>query len=250
MWSIPAVAAFAVGLHLTSAVAADLRVFTLGSAAPILQELSADYERATGVKLLIAKGTSGETTKRILAEQGDVGIVNTPLLAELETKGRVVPGTATVVAKTEAGVAVRAGTMLDVSSQEKLKAAILRAASIATVDPAGGSALGRHIEAVADRLGIGGEFRSKRKVYAIGVAVGEAVAKGEAEIGIGFIPEFKSVVNVTVAGPLPGAADFSSQTTAVVLAGSKEQAAGRALIAFLRSPAAQKVIRAKGMEPL
>jgi len=247
---IGALAAIVLGLQLTPAMAAELRVFTLGSAAPILQDLSAEYERATGVRLVIVKGTSGETRNRILAEQGDVGIINTTLLAELEPKGRVVPGTTAVIAKTSAGVAIRKGTTLDVSSVDKLKAAISKAASVATVDPAGGSALGKHFQSVADNLGVGNELRAKLKVYAIGVAVGEAVAKGEAEIGIGFIPEFNSVANISIAGPLPGATDFSSVTTGVILEGARDQAAARKLIEFLRTPAAHDVIRARGMEPL
>lgn len=165
------------------------------------------------MRLVISKGTSGETRNRILAEEGDVEVINATLLADLEPRGKIMPGTA-------------------------------------TVDPAGGSALGKHMQVVADNLGVGDEPRRKLKVYEIGVAVGEAVAKGDAEIGIGFIPEFNSVSNIAIAGPLPGKADFSSVTTAVILEGVKDQASARALIAFLRSPAAQKAIRARGMEPL
>jgi molybdate transport system substrate-binding protein len=243
-------AALLCGALVVPAQAGELRVITLGSAAPVLLDLSAGYERATGTRLVVLKGTSGETRNRILGEAGDVGIINAPLLAELEPKGRIVAGTATVFAKTEAGVAVRAGSVLDVGSLDKLKAALRGAASIATVDPAGGSALGKHIQGVAESLGIGDEFQRKRKVYKIGVAVGEAVGRGEAEIGIGFIPEFNAVPNVAVAGPLPGTADFSSHTTAVILAGSQQTEAARALIAFLRSPAAQQAIRPRGMSPL
>jgi molybdate transport system substrate-binding protein len=194
-------------------------------------------------------GPSGATRNRILAEQGDVGIINTPLLNELEPKGRVVPGSATVIAKTSAGVAVPTGVTADVSTTDQLRDAIVRAGSIATVDPARGSALGKHMQLVAEKLGIGDEFRRKLKVYPIGVAVGEAVAKGEVEIGIGFIPEFTTVPGIVIAGPLPGETDFSSFTTAVLLAGSKEHTAGKAFIEFLASPAARKVIRARGMEP-
>jgi ABC-type molybdate transport system substrate-binding protein len=81
------------------------------------------------------------------------------------------------------------------------------------------------------------------------IAVGEAVAKGEADFGAGFIPEFVHTTNLVIAGPLPGDTDFSSLATAVVLAGSENAASAKTLIEFLRSPAARKVIRARGMEP-
>ena len=44
-------AVFVLGMQFTSATAADLKLFTLGSAAPILHELSADSERTTGNRL-------------------------------------------------------------------------------------------------------------------------------------------------------------------------------------------------------
>jgi molybdate transport system substrate-binding protein len=242
-------AAFLSGLYCTQGVAGELKVFSLGSAGPILHDLAPEFERATGSRLVVVTGPSGATRNRILTEQGDVGIINSPLLNDLEPKGRVVPGSATVIAKTSAGVAVRAGTTLDVSTTDRLKDAISRAGSIATVDPARGSALGKHMQVVADKLGVGDELRRKLKVYSIGVAVGEAVAKGEVDIGIGFIPEFMHTANIVVAGPLPGETDFSSLTTAVLLVGSKESTSGKALIEFLKSPIARKVIRARGMEP-
>ena len=214
-----------------------------------MHDLAPEFERTTGGRLVIVVGPSGATRDRILTEQGDVGIINTPLLNELAAKGRVVTGSASVIAKTSAGVAVRAGTTLDVSTTERLRDAISRARSIGTVDPARGSALGKHMQVVADKLGIGDELRRKLKLYPIGVAVGEAVARGEVDFGIGFIPEFMHTANIVVAGPLPGETDFSSLTTAVLLAGSEESAAGRNLIQFLSSPIAQKVIRARGMEP-
>ena len=249
MRSIIALVAFAFGLQFTPGNAAELKIFTLGSAAPILLDISPEYERANGVRLVVVKGTSGQTRNRVLTEQADVGIINTTLLKALEPKGRIVKGSATVIAKTSAGVAVRKGVKLDVSSEEKLKTAIIKAASIATVNPAGGSALAKHFQVVADKLGVGDVLRAKLKVYPIGVAVGEAVARGEAEIGIGFIPEFHSVANIAVAGPLPGTTDFSSVTTAVILEGVRDRAAAAKLIQFLRTPAAQSVIRARGMEP-
>lgn len=129
-----------------------------------------------------------------------------------------------------------------------LKAAIVQAGAIAVVDPKRGSQLGIHMQSIADKLGVGQELRAKLKLYSGGLMVGEAVARGEADFGVGFIP--MAIANVEVAGPLPAEADYSSNANAVILEGAKDPGAARAFIQFLMSPPARDVIRAKGMYPM
>ena len=104
------------------------------------------------------------------------------------------------------------------------------------------------MQSIADKLGVGDELRGKLKLYSGGFTVGEAVSRGEADFGIGFIPELLAIPNIEVAGPLPDEADYSSLATAVILSGTKDPAAGRKFIEFLLSPGAQAIIRAKGMQ--
>ena len=208
------------------------------------------FEKAAGHKLVIFPDTSGRTRERILKEQGDVGIISTPLLKELEPTGRIVAGSATVVAKTSAGIAVREGQAREIRTPEQMKAALVAAKAVAAVDPQRGSFLGTHLLDIAGKLGIGAEVKAKLKLYSGGITVGEAIAKGEADIGIGFIPELASIKGVAVTGPLPPEYDYSSLSTVVLLAGSPQHDAGKALTDFLRSPEARKVILARRMEPM
>jgi molybdate transport system substrate-binding protein len=48
---------------------------------------------------------------------------------------------------------------------------------------------------------------------------------------------------------LPEAVQSVTQSTAFVPTGATQPQAGRALIEFLRSPAAKSIIKAKGLEP-
>ena len=242
------ITALAFGLHATGGSGSELRIFAVGSVGPILRELAPEFERTTGNKIEFFASTSGATLKRIRSEQGDVGIISTPMLKELEKTGEIVAGSATVFAKSSAGVAIRKGTTLDVATLDALRTAILRAGSIAVVDPRRGSTLGSRMQSVADKLGVGEELRGKLKLYSGGLTVGEAVAKGEADFGVGFIPELLTISNIEVAGPLPGEADYSSLATAVILSASKDPAAGRKFIEFLLSPGAQAIIQKKGMQ--
>ena len=246
-----AMATLVLGLHAATAGGAggaELRIFAVGSVAPILRELAPEFERATGNKLVYFASTSGATLKRIRGEPGDVGIICTPMQQELEQSGDIVKGSASVFAKSSAGIAVRKGTPLEVKSLDQLRAAILGTGSIALVDPQRGSTLGTRMLTFADKLGVGDALRQKAKYYSGGLAVGEAIAKGEADFGVGFIPELMAIANVEVIGPLPGEADYTSLATAVILATSKDAAASRRLIEFLLSPRAQAIIKAKGMQ--
>jgi molybdate transport system substrate-binding protein len=58
-----------------------------------------------------------------------------------------------------------------------------------------------------------------------------------------------SVPGIEIVGPLPGDLQQTFFFSAAIVAGAKEAEAGKALINFLHTPAAMKVIKTKGMEP-
>jgi molybdate transport system substrate-binding protein len=240
--------ALLLSLYASAGIGAESRIFAVGSIGPSLRELAPEYERTTGQKIETHASTSGATLKRIRGEAGDMAIISTPMLDELEKSGHIVPGSATVFAKSSAGVAVRKGSTLDVSTLDALRIAIRNARAIALVDPQRGSTLGTRVQAFADKLGVGDELRQKAKLYSGGLAVGEAVAKGDADFGVGFIPELTTIPNIEVVGPLPGEADYTSLATAVILPKAKDRAASQRFIDFLCSPAAQAVLRKMGMQ--
>jgi len=57
------------------------------------------------------------------------------------------------------------------------------------------------------------------------------------------------VPGVDIAGPLPAAVQSVTQFTAFVPTGASQPQAARALVDFLRSPAAKAVVKAKGLDP-
>jgi molybdate transport system substrate-binding protein len=139
----------------------------------------------------------------------------------------------------------------DLSSAEAFKQAMLRAKSIALSKPVGGGASGAHMASVFERLGIAATIKDKA-IYGAGGPgglVGLIVARGEAEIGIQQMAELMAVPNVDIVAPLPEALQSVTQFTAFVLSAAREPDGGRAVIDFLRKPAAKVVIKAKGLEP-
>jgi molybdate transport system substrate-binding protein len=144
---------------------------------------------------------------------------------------------------------VRAGAPLpDISTAEKLKAALLATKSISYADPSKGGASGIYFAKVLDRLGITEQMKAKTTLVPNAQA-GELVAKGEVEMGVAQASEIAAVPGTQVVGPLPG--DLNSRIVFAVGIGSTSQnsEAAKALIDLLASPAAAAVMKSKGMDP-
>ena len=106
-----------------------------------------------------------------------------------------------------------------------------------------------------EKLGIAAELKSKIHLVSATAGqssprVGDAVARGEAELGMQPISELMEVQGIDVVGPLP--AELQSPDL-VYIAGSpavcEQPLAAKALIDFLVGPSAKAVYKAKGMQP-
>ena len=73
--------------------------------------------------------------------------------------------------------------------------------------------------------------------------------RGEADIGIQQMAELMAVDGIDVVGPLPPEIQMITPFVAAIPVNASHAAEGRALIAFLTTPAAKAVIKAKGLEP-
>ena len=187
-------------------------------------------------------------------EATDVVITTSAAIEELGRQGKVLPMTATAVARSAIGVAVRAGSPRpDVGSLDAFRLALRNARSIAIADPATGSPSGNHLARVLDRLGMTAELGAKIKWVggAAGgvVVVGDVVARGEAEIGLQQVAEILAVPGIDLAGALPAELQHVTVFSAAVTAAATDGPLARRVIAFLASAAAASAIKAKGMEP-
>ena len=80
--------------------------------------------------------------------------------------------------------------------------------------------------------------------------VSELVAKGEVELGVIVVTQILTTPGVELVGPLPQELRITSSFVGAISSQAKAPEAARDLIAFLKTPAAVKVMRAQGMEPL
>lgn len=99
------------------------------------------------------------------------------------------------------------------------------------------------------RLGIAGRMESKSRMIPA-AQFADAVAHGEAEIGIQQIVELLPVKGVTVVGSLPAEVQRYTVFSGGIATNAKNPAGAEALIHFLSSPDAAPAISRTGLEPL
>jgi molybdate transport system substrate-binding protein len=247
--SLPTAAASMLGLALVlspMAEAAELKVLAGGSMTGPLNELGPRFERASGHKLTIYFDSTPNLIKLATSAPFDLGVVPVDVFKNAEAKARFTSGPTTDIARVGYGVIVRAGTPKpDVSTPDALKKTLLDAKSV-TFLPA--SAAGAYVSSVFERLGIAEAMKAKTLPQTSTGEIAKAVAKGDAEVGV-FLINVLMAPGVELAGPFPAELQNDLVFTAAVAADTKEAEAAKAFIAFLQTPDATTVIKAKGMNP-
>lgn len=233
--------------------AAEVRVMVSGGLSAACRELLPEFERASGDQVITAFGPSMGTTwdaipaRLARGEPVDVLIMSADALGDLIKRAKVVDGSRTDLAWSPIGVAVRAGAPKpDIGSVDALKRTLLAAKSLAYSDSASGVYLETQL---FGRLGIADQMKGKRRMSP-DETVGEAVARGEAEIGFQQISEWNGVEGIDLVGPLPSEVQKMTLFSAGIAVGARQPAAGRALIAFLASPAAAIIVTNTGLYPV
>jgi molybdate transport system substrate-binding protein len=225
----------------------QLQVLAGGGITAPLKELATQFESASGHKLVLRFGTTPELIKLAAGgEPFDLGVVPSDLFRDAAARARFVPGPTIDIARVGLGVAVRSGASKpDIGTPAALKETLLAARSIATI-PA--SAAGAQVLRAFEMLGIGEAMQAKIKPQPAPGEIVQAVARGEAELGV-FLLSVLSAAGVDLVGPFPAEVQQELVFTAAVAADSKRADPANAFLAYLTSPAAAAVLRAKGMTP-
>src|SRR3954467_13523857 len=211
--------------------AVELQVLAGGAMTAPMRELGAQFENATGHKLVMRFGTTPELIR--LATTGgpfDVGIVPREVFKNATAQAQFVSGPTTDIARVGLGVAVRSGAPKpDISTPDGLKQTLLKAQSIATI-PA--SAAGAQVLRVFETLGIGEAMKAKTKAQTGPAQVVEAVAKGDAELGV-FLVNVLTAPGLDVVGVIPASLQQEVIFTAALSTETKEADAARKFINYL-----------------
>lgn len=230
--------------------AEQVTVMISGGFRAALEQLAPAYEKQSGDQLVIIPGPSmGKTPQAIpnrlaRGEKADVVIMVGDALTHLQQQQQTLAGSRVELADSPIGVVVKKGTAVpDISSDEKLRNVLLQAKSVAYSD----SASGRYVSTTLfKKLQIDGQMQTKAQMVER-IPVASEVAKGRYSLGFQQVSELLPVPGVTFAGELPADVQYITRFAGAVTAHATHRAQGEALLAFLASPAAQKVVNATGM---
>lgn len=247
----PAVIALCASLLFAPWAAAEsIKVLTTGAFKQVVVALVPEFEARTGHKVEVQNDTAGALAKRIDGgEAFDVVVLTPAVVARYAGSGRIVPGSATGLAKVGIGLAVKAGAPVpEIRTVDQFRKVLLDARAVAYIDPASGGSSGIYLSGLLRKLGIAESVNAKA-VLVPGGLVATRLVSGEADVAVHQISEILPVQGVTLVGPLPEEIQNYTEYAGGVSAASAHPQAAQAFLATLFGTRAAGVIRSKGMLP-
>ena len=233
-------------LSVCRADAAQITMMSSNGVREAVSDLIPQFEKATGHRVqVIWDGTLNIKKRLDSGEVADLVVLPAADVDELIASGKLTPGSRVDLAQSIIGVAVRAGLAKpDISTSENLTRALQAATSI--VISSGPS--GVHLLELFEKQGILGALRPKIKQLPSGQSVGEALARGEGDLGFQQVSELLHVSGISYVGPLPA----SVQKVTIFAGGipkiAKDVAVAKELLTFLRNPRNVGVLKKAGLE--
>lgn len=224
-----------------------MKVLCTNGVRAVTTELIPTVERTIGLSVDVDYASTNMLVDKIVGgETGDLAVLSAEAVDGLIASGVLQKGSRFDLAKSSIGVAVRRGTVSpDIGSVDALKAALLSAKSV-IYSKTGIS--GVYMPQMLAKLGIADRIAPKAVNPSYGT-VGEALARGEAEIALQQISELLPVAGIKVVGPLPAEVQLVTVFSAGIFAAAVEPRAARMLVEQLTTNAARSVYTAKGLEP-
>ena len=213
----------------------------------ILADLARDYEARNGIHVEIRSMGGVEAAKLVRADEAtDVVVLVSKVMASLEAEGHLAKGSVKDFARSEIGIAVRAGDRApSVESEQAVRQAMLNARRICySTGPSGD-----HLKALCENWGFANAVLAHALVAPPGVPVASLVANGEADLGFQQLSELIDQPAIEVVGPLPPEIQAVTVFSAGVSIKSSDPKAARALVAFLASAETGPTKHRHGMEP-
>jgi molybdate transport system substrate-binding protein len=194
------------------AVAEELRLYAAAGVKAPLIELAAEFEKASGHRIAPVFDTAGAAEQRFLADSGSTFLITTKIrISDAEKTGKLKNGVVHVLGDTVGGFAAPPGQAKpDISTPEKLKAALLAAPRIAFSDPARGATVGTHFMRVIEALDVKEEVLKKSTLAKDGVEIMRMILAGEADIGVTQLSEVVQANRAALVGPFPHEYDLST----------------------------------------
>jgi len=230
-----------------TADAAEIKLIASNAVKEAYGQLLPVYEKSSGNKVTVIWSGTADIIKRVNSgEVADAVIITDAGIDALIKQGKLVGAGRINVAKSAAGVAVREGAPKpDISSIDALKKSLLAARGIVlTPGPSN-----PFLHQLFDRMGIGPEMKAKEVHPAQGQQLTDPIVAGNADLVFSQISELIGVKGVAYVGPLPKGSEIVLTYSVAYHAMAPNPEAARALMKFLTTANAVKVLKENGLEP-
>jgi molybdate transport system substrate-binding protein len=214
-----------------------MKIFSALAVKEVVEPASRTFSQETGEPVDSFFGPVGAVQAKIAAgEAADLAILIPSVLQTLQEAGTL--SGRFDLGRVGIGVTIKEGAASpDFSTPEAFKAMLLNARSIALTDPGVGGTAGIYLAGLLERIGIAETIKPKVQWQKNGFFTAQAVANGEAELGMTQMSEIVAVKGAAVAGPLPEPLQMVTTYCAGIFSASKAQEKARAFIDRLLSPA-------------
>jgi molybdate transport system substrate-binding protein len=212
----------------------------------VLAEVIPGFERTMGVTVEARYASTNMLLDQLKAgAHADLALLTAEAIDRLIAERAIVRGSRVDIASSAIGIAVKKGAPHpDIATVETLKQALLAAKSVAHSKT---GISGLYAPELFERLGIAEPMKPKA-IVPDPLTVGEAVARGDAEIAFQQISELLPVAGVEVVGPLPAGVQKLTVFAGGIFVHAIEPAAARALVEQLTSRAARPVYARMGLQ--
>lgn len=207
----------------------------------------ADAWRHSGGEVAFESVGGVEAAQRVQDGEGfDVVVLAAEAIDKLVAAGRIVAGSRTDLARSAVAIAVRGGAPRQaIDTEEALREAVLSARTIGYSTGPSGVAL----QQLFERWGIAEVIRPHVVQAPPGVPVGTLITRGDVELGFQQLSELMHLEGIDVIGPMPPGLEIVTTFSGGICTASTQAGAARALLDFIRSPAADEAKRRHGMQP-
>lgn len=229
------------------ALADEVKVFCSNGYREVMQDMVPAFQQATGNSVSVTYDLSTNLVKRIDAGDAfDLAILTPTLVDDLVARGKLMASGRTTLARSAISFAMRDGrSKPDLSTSEAVARALTTLGTVAYAKE--GASAGYFLD-LLKRLNLAETLAARIRTFPSGLAVAEAVARGEVDLGVMPVSEILPRAGVDVAGSFPDAIRGYITMTAGLSARTSASGAARALVTFVTADSATTVLARRGME--